>query len=317
MRRFHLILGIGAVILSAAGVTAQPANDYHLWGKVTDTKGNPIPHALIILHDREGLKEIRIETDEQGQYDRWFIPHGMYEVRVEKKGYVTRKGRWNLMAYADQPIEKEINFVLVSEEELHQAELGKKINKAYAEAFRALQAGDCKKAEKKAGEVVSKAPEFFGGYFILGRCALARGQLDEAIAQYRKALSIKNDIPEAHLDLANLYAQKGMNDQAKEEYALVLKMQPDNIDAMYSLGAIYYNEKNWDEAVAHLQRVVEKQATHVQAQRVLGYAYAQKGDYAKAAEHFRKYLELNPNAEDKKAAEEIIRLGKGTGGSGR
>jgi len=110
-------------------VRAQQSNDYHLYGKVTDTRGNPIPGAVITLREKNGWKEIKIVTDKNGRYDRWFIPHNIYEIKVEKEGYITKKGLWNLSRYEDQPIEKEINIVLVSEKEMQEYELGKKIKK--------------------------------------------------------------------------------------------------------------------------------------------------------------------------------------------
>lgn len=307
-----VILSLSLTVFSSGLVLGQPSNDYHLFGKVVTTQGNPIVGAVIVLRARGGITEIRIETDKDGKYDRWFIPHGYYDVRVEKEGYVTRKGEWDLTPYGDQPIEKEINFTLVSEKEYQQAELGKKLNKLYEEAFKALQENNCEKAVQKAEEVVKQAPDFFGGYFLIGRCAVNEGRLDDAIHYYEKALGIKNDIPEAHWDLANIYAQKGMQDEALKEYQTVVTLQPENVEVLYNIGAIYYNKKDWDQAVSTLEQVIAKKPDHVQAIRVLAYTYAQKGDFQKAANQFRSYLQLNPNAEDRKSAEEIIRLAEGS-----
>ena len=312
-------LFLATLIITIAGVLparAQQANDYHLYGKVTDTKGNPIPGAVITLREKNGWKEIKIVTDKNGRYDRWFIPHNVYEIKVEKEGYITKKGLWNLSRYEDQPIEKEINIVLVSEKEMQEYELGKKIKKNYEEAFKALQKNDCKNAVKKANAVVKDAPDFFGGYFILGRCEIQAGHVDKAIQYYQKALSIKSDIPEAHLDLGNLYAQKQDLDAALQEYQKVLELKPDNVDALYSIGAIYYNRKEWDKAIENLKKVVDLNPEHVQALRVLGYACAQKGDFKLAADFFKRYLELKPNAEDRKAAEDIIKVAESMNSSG-
>jgi hypothetical protein len=89
---------MGAVVFMALPVLAfgQPANDYHLFGTVKDAKGNPIPGARIVLREKGGWKEHVITTDKNGKYDRWFIPHGVYEVRIEKPGYKTLTFEWDL-----------------------------------------------------------------------------------------------------------------------------------------------------------------------------------------------------------------------------
>ncbi|GBC84273.1 Lipopolysaccharide assembly protein B [bacterium HR11] len=303
-----LILAAGLVAGSGLAF-AQPANDYHLFGTVKDTKGNPIPDARIVLREKGGWKEHVITTDKNGKYDRWFIPHGVYEARIEKPGYRTLTFEWDLSGYRDEPIPVERHFVLVSEEEIRQQERAQQAQKDADAAVQAFNQGDCPTAVAKARAVLEFDPQYHVSYLILARCAVREKNWDEAIAHYQKALSIKADIPEAHFDLAILYVEKQDWAKALAEFQKAVELKPDFVEALDQMARIYYNQKQWDKCIEAVDRILAQKNDYVWAYRLGGYAWAQKGDLAKAAEYFKKYLELNPNAEDRKAAEDVIRAG--------
>lgn len=287
----------------------QQANDYHLFGTVKDTKGNPIPGARIVLREKGGWKEHVITTDKNGKYDRWFIPHGVYETRIEKPGYRTLTFEWDLSGYRDEPIPVERHFVLVSEEEIRQQERAQQAQKDADAAVQAFNQGDCPTAVAKSRAVLEFDPQYHVSYLILARCAVREKKWDEAIAHYQKALSIKADIPEAHFDLAILYVEKQDWTSALAEFQKAVELKPDFVEALDQMARIYYNQKQWDKCIEAVDRILTQKNDYVWAYRLGGYAWAQKGDLAKAAEYFKKYLELNPNAEDRKAAEDVIRAG--------
>ena len=63
-----------------------------------------------------------------------------------------------------------------------------------------------------------------------------RGQFDEAIAHYRKALEIKPDFAEAHNNLGSALASRGQVDEAMVHYRQALKIKPDYAEAHNNLG---------------------------------------------------------------------------------
>jgi serine/threonine protein kinase len=60
-----------------------------------------------------------------------------------------------------------------------------------------------------ASAAVAIRPRSPGARLYLGNALCAKGQLDEAIAEYREAIRLKEDYAEAHWDLGNALRQKG------------------------------------------------------------------------------------------------------------
>jgi tetratricopeptide (TPR) repeat protein len=61
----------------------------------------------------------------------------------------------------------------------------------------------------------------------LGTAFFQKGQLDEAIDQFQKALEIKPNFFEAHQNLGAALGQKGKLDEAIDQFREVLRLKPD------------------------------------------------------------------------------------------
>ena len=70
----------------------------------------------------------------------------------------------------------------------------------------------------------------------LGAALAGRGQVDEAIAHYQKALEIKPDYAEAHNNLGAALAGRGQVDEAIAHYQKALEIKPDYAEAHNNLG---------------------------------------------------------------------------------
>ena len=91
----------------------------------------------------------------------------------------------------------------------------------------------------------------------LGNVLAGRGQVDEAIAHYQKALEIKPDYAEAHNNLGNALAGRGQVDEAIAHYQKALEIKPDYADAHNNLGNALAGRGQVDEAIAHYQKALE------------------------------------------------------------
>ncbi len=122
-----------------------------------------------------------------------------------------------------------------------------------------------------------------------------RGQVDEAIAHYRKALEIKPDYAEAHNNLGLALAGRGQVDEAIAHFRKALEIEPDYVPAHYNLGKLLAGHGEMDEAIVHFRKALEIQPNFAAVQYLLGDALAGRGEADEAIAHFRKALEMQPN----------------------
>jgi CIC family chloride channel protein len=92
-------------------------------------------------------------------------------------------------------------------------------------------------------------------YFEAGNNFAAKDRLDEAIAQYRDALSIAH-IPEYRLALAQALAKAGNRDEATLYFREVLREQPNNGPANLGVAEIAANGGDIDAAVTYFHRAI-------------------------------------------------------------
>ena len=84
-------------------------------------------------------------------------------------------------------------------------------------------------------------------------CA-TKGRLDEAIAEYREAIRLKKDYPEAHNNLGNAFRDKGRLDEAIAEYREAIRLKKDDPRAHYNLGLALLKQERFADGLTALKR---------------------------------------------------------------
>ncbi len=120
----------------------------------------------------------------------------------------------------------------------------------------------------------------------------AHGQ-DLAIAQYRKAIELEFDFPDAHLNLALALADLGQLDEAILELETAHAQAPEDEMIQHELASCLIDLERYPEAIGHLKRIVKSHPDHVEAFVDLGIAYTAQGFYAEAEALLKKALEVD------------------------
>jgi serine/threonine-protein kinase len=150
--------------------------------------------------------------------------------------------------------------------------------------------------------------------------------LPKAEAMARKALELDENVPKAHLVLANLYLNAWNWTAAQQEYERILELNP-NLAAAHSAYSAFlsvierHNEaiaeakrareldplslfshasvgfrlffaKRYDEAIDVLQKTIEMDPSYVFPHIILGYTYAAKGMHREAINSYQKSISL-------------------------
>ena len=138
-------------------------------------------------------------------------------------------------------------------------------------------------------------PKLALAYNNRGNAHNNKGEYDQAIADYAKALELNQDYALAYYNRGNAYNNKGEYSQAIADYSKVLELNPDYVDAYYNRGNAYNNKGEYDQAIADYSKALELNPDDMDAYYNRGNTYANKGEYDQAIADYSKALELNPD----------------------
>jgi tetratricopeptide (TPR) repeat protein len=162
-----------------------------------------------------------------------------------------------------------------------------------------------------ASAAVAIRPGSPGARLNLGAALKGKGQLDEAIAEYREALRLQKDYPTAHRNLGNALSDKGRLDEAIAEYREALRLKPDLAEAHYNLGNALRDKGRLEEAIAEFREALRLQMDYAEAHNNLGDALRGKGQLDEAIAEHREALRLKPDLAEAHCNLGIALRGKG------
>lgn len=138
-------------------------------------------------------------------------------------------------------------------------------------------------------------PADIDAWTSLGWLASHLGQIDEAREAFRRALTLDATYGRAHAGLAGLYAETNSNyDQAIAEYRLALTGEPDNPSYLYDMGWMYYRKGMNDEALQILTRASALSPDDPTGRTKIGWVQLRRKEYRSAIDEFERALQVQP-----------------------
>ena len=178
------------------------------------------------------------------------------------------------------------------------------------------------------------------GYLERYKIFIKKGQYDLGAAELEKIYAIYTKYPKLHYYKGILYDKEGNARASKKEFEIELANNPGDPDAMIELGNEYielgdaagglkyfnlamryapraakpkgnsgwanYLLKNYAGAIALYKAAITIDAGDPLLYKRLGLAYRDMGDPTGACQAFRKYLEMEPDAPDKRAFQSCL-----------
>ncbi len=138
-------------------------------------------------------------------------------------------------------------------------------------------------------------PDDAEAHFNLGVAQKSLGQLDAAVASYRRALKLNPGYAEAHSNLGNALKDLGRLDDAVDSYRRALQLKPGSADAYNNLGSALKDLGQLDGAVDSYRRAVAIKPDFVAAYYNLGNALKELGLLDDAVASYRKAAEIRPD----------------------
>ena len=128
-------------------------------------------------------------------------------------------------------------------------------------------------------------------------------RLDDAVACYRKALSLDAGLAAAHTNLGRIAHRRGDPRAAREAFESALALDPDQPEARFNLANLILESGDLELAVAELRRVLQVAPDFADAHYNLAVALERLGGRAQARAHLERYLGLDGDATAPWAAE--------------
>ncbi len=172
-------------------------------------------------------------------------------------------------------------------------------------------------ADKFLGEAVARGLVSARALTFLGNVSVARGDLEEGIALYRRALEYAPDDPILAFNLALAYKERGQYAPAVDFLRATLRLYQDRenliedelsiiLQARLALGWCLLKQERFPEAVEQFEIVLEGQPDLAEAHYWLGVNYEGLGRPEMAKVHLQRALRLQPGLRD--AAERLAAI---------
>ncbi len=135
----------------------------------------------------------------------------------------------------------------------------------------------------------------------LGVGYMQRGNYDFALSKFRKALSIDDDLPDAHYAIALLYEQLGKPTHAERHYKRAIEINSQYSDARNAYGVYLCRNGRFAEADEQFTEALKNPLYRTPLQAMLNAGVCLMNSdlperYSRAEGYFRKVLQQNPRS---------------------
>jgi len=141
----------------------------------------------------------------------------------------------------------------------------------------------------------------------LGTALAKAGQVEEGLAELRKAIAIDGNNVLAHFNLAVVLAGQGKIAEAMDEYELVLRLDRDHYRTQNNLGMIYFAQGKLDLAARHFYNAIRINPNDAMANSNLAKLFLAQGKWGQAKLQLEAVLAIDPEDRAAKTALERVR----------
>jgi tetratricopeptide (TPR) repeat protein len=145
---------------------------------------------------------------------------------------------------------------------------------------------------------LAKNPRCWMARDNLGNVLAGRGEVPQAIVQFRQALEINPADAEAHYDLGLALTRTGQAGEAVPQFQQALEIKPGFADARNNLGVALAGLGKMDEAVAQYSQALKLRPGDVSFINNLANAFFKQGRLDEAVAQYRQALLLAPENPD-------------------
>jgi tetratricopeptide (TPR) repeat protein len=153
-------------------------------------------------------------------------------------------------------------------------------------------------ATQASERLLETAPASYQAHQFNAEVLEMQGKLDDAVAEYRKVLSLNPRLAGIHYRLGRLLLTSSPDDakldQARREFEEELKIDPGSAEAEYELGDMALQARHWDDAVDYFRRAANAEPNFTEALIGLGKSLVSAGRPHDAVAPLEQAVRLDP-----------------------
>lgn len=144
-------------------------------------------------------------------------------------------------------------------------------------------------------DVLSQYPSEYHSRYNLALAYERRGQVENALREYRATITLRPQYVNAYVNLGALIAAQGDIASAIDIFMEGTRVRPDAPQLHYNLGLAYQHLSRWDEAIASYKRAIAIESMYREAYRNLATVYGEKKMYEEAVEAYASLASIDPS----------------------
>ncbi|MEN6624555.1 MAG: tetratricopeptide repeat protein [Smithella sp.] len=131
-------------------------------------------------------------------------------------------------------------------------------------------------------------------HYNLGMALKDKGDIDNAIHEYRSAIAYSPTNAEVHNNLALALIAKGDYDKAIEELTIVIRINPSHAGAFNNMAMILYLQNKIKFAIPYFMEAIRLQPNYANSHFYLAMALKKDDKLKESDIHFKKAVNINP-----------------------
>lgn len=311
-------------------VCAQQVQLGKIVGRITVVKGDFPTHPVLISLDMRGSPIGNSYCDDQGRFGFYSLVANDYEVSVDDDAYEPVRVTTNVDPGISQVNFVEIQLVprpdakkdplpgrvegsnpfLVNPAE-YSSHFPKKTLKEFKKGVDADHKGNPDDAIEHYQKALSFSPEFYPAHNNLGAIYLSRQNFDAAQFQFEAALKSNQNDGQAYFNLANVLVLTQHYDAAERQIEEGLQRRPDSAFGKFLQGSVYTHTNHPALAEKSLQSALQLDPKLSQAYLQLVNLYLQQKRVPEAVSELEAYLKAFPDSPFSPKARETLKRLKG------